>query len=177
MKFKYLFLAAILATLSLGRVISNPRHDQEESFQLSKRLEDVEVDMNTVGTAQNGQRIWTQGLDTCVAIIAIGTPSTTGGIAKVMAHMSTGKTEVMQAWSAQVQASGMTDIVIYMSQPDPSRNLDPTPNRVQEMATSINQDYNTVYRLLVSTGPIIHNFNILVREQAHSLMTAGFAMY
>ncbi|KAF7958110.1 hypothetical protein EAE96_003674 [Botrytis aclada] len=74
MKFNYLFLAAILAILSL----------------------EVEVDMNTVRTSQDGQRILTQGLDTCVAIIAVGTPSIIGGVAKVMAHMSTGSINVMQ---------------------------------------------------------------------------------
>ncbi|TGO40692.1 hypothetical protein BHYA_0033g00460 [Botrytis hyacinthi] len=177
MKFRYIFLVAILATLSLIRVISGPRHDQEETFQLSKRLTEVEVNINTVRTAQYGQRILTQGLDTYVAIIAVGTPGIVGGVAKVMAYISTNSTNVMQDWYTQVHFSGMIDIVICMSQPDSSRNLNPTPSRVQQMAFSINEDYDTVYWLLVSTGLVIHNFNIWVRDQAHILITAGFAMY
>ncbi|KAF5879145.1 uncharacterized protein Bfra_006349 [Botrytis fragariae] len=133
--------------------------------------------MKTVRTAQDGQRIWTRGLDTCVAIIVVGTLSTTGGIAKVMAHMSTGRTEVMQAWFAQVQASGTTNIVMYISQPDPSRNRNPDPVLVQEMATDIQKDYDFVYNLLVSSDTPLYNFNVWVRNQAHYLMIAGFAIY
>ncbi|TGO20824.1 hypothetical protein BPAE_0262g00010 [Botrytis paeoniae] len=110
-------------------------------------------------------------------VSTLGTPSTAGGVAKVVAHMSTGSINVMQNWVAQVQSSGMTNIAMYMSQPDPNRNLNPTPNYVQQMATLMNADYNVVFNLMITTGPLLHDFNIWVRNQAHRLMTADFAIH
>ncbi|KAF7866762.1 hypothetical protein EAF04_005604 [Stromatinia cepivora] len=182
MQFKKLFLVGLLATFSLGRVTSSPRDNQKEIFRLSKRLDVVEVDLNDVKTAQAGQRIWTRGLDTCVAILAVGEPRETGGVSKVMGHISPGRTQILQNWVEAVKAAEMTRIAIYVSQPNPLRNSNPSRQEVQNMVIALGkplteEEYNEVYSLMVATGTIMADFNTYVRDQAHRLMTAGYTVF
>lgn len=71
----------------------------------------------------------------------------------------------------------MTNIAMYISQPDPSRNANPDPAFVQAMAIQIGEDYDYIYNLLATSGPGMSDFNTFVKDQAHGLMTAGMTIY
>lgn len=90
--------------------------------------------MNQVKSVGPGVDLVTDGLSTCYALLAVGTPHPTKNINRVMAHISAVQKDVLfTTWSDAVRAAEMTDVVVYVSQPDDTMNENMSDERIREM--------------------------------------------
>ncbi|KAK4232921.1 hypothetical protein C8A03DRAFT_39413 [Achaetomium macrosporum] len=97
----------------------------------------INVNQDGCRAANANTTLETQGLDTCIGIVAFGLPAAQGGINKVMAHSSTGRVSQVIGGSQstsfvqQVRNSGMQVTGICMSCPRHDRN-DHGPGKISD---------------------------------------------
>lgn len=90
------------------------------------RWDRVTVGQAEVKSAGILKELYTDGLASCIGMAAVGTPDNNIGIDKVLAHVSSldkrdGSTftEQFARWEQAIKDSGMTDLKIYLSVPQP----------------------------------------------------------
>jgi hypothetical protein len=106
----------------------------------------INVRMDRCATATTSQTIETEGLDTCIGIVAYGLPAADGGINKVMAHASTRNLQrvIGTDFVTNVRNSRMQVVGICMSCPDETRN-DNGPAKIDD--ATIRQAIASVRRI------------------------------